>query len=102
MLLAWGLMLGLLGPPAVGIRDARPVAALGEGAMPRRPVPSSTIASVGYDARTQTLEVEFRSGAVYQYYAVPQPVYEGLMRAKSHGHYLDRYVKKGGYRYLEI
>lgn len=49
-----------------------------------------------------TLEVEFKNGAVYQYYDVPQSIYEGLMAADSHGRYLDIYVKKGGYRYSQI
>lgn len=70
--------------------------------MPRRPVQSSSIASVGYDAANQVLEVEFKNGVVYQYFGVPAAVYEGLMQAESHGHYLDRYVKKGGYRYREV
>jgi hypothetical protein len=70
--------------------------------MPRQPVKSSDIASIGYDARTSTLEVEFLTGAIYQYYGVPQSVYEGLMQAKSHGSYLAHYVKDAGYRYKEV
>jgi hypothetical protein len=70
--------------------------------MPRQPVKSSDIASIGYEARTSTLEVEFLMGAIYQYYGVPQSVYEGLMQAKSHGSYLAHYVKDAGYRYKEV
>lgn len=70
--------------------------------LPRQPVKSSDLVSVGYDAKTQTLEVEFKSGTVYQYYGVPAEVYEGLMRSTSHGHYLYQYVKKAGYRYREM
>ena len=70
-------------------------------AMPRRPVRSSNISSIGYDASSNTLEVEFIGGAVYQYYGVPKPVYEELMRASSHGSYLADYVK-GKYRYKEL
>lgn len=70
-------------------------------AMPRRPVRSSNISSIGYDAYFSILEVEFTTGAVYQYYGVPKLVYEGLMKASSHGSYLADHVK-GRYRYKEV
>ena len=69
--------------------------------MPRQPVRSSNIASIGYDSSTNTLEVEFLSGAVYQYYGVPKAVYEGLMNASSHGSFLATHVK-GRYQYKEL
>jgi hypothetical protein len=69
--------------------------------LPRKPIRSSDIASVGYDDANQILEVEFRTGPVYQYYNVPKSVYEGLMHAPSHGTYLARYIK-GVYRYREV
>ena len=49
-----------------------------------------------------TLEVEFLSGAVYQYFDVPQSIYDGLMAADSHGKYFAAYIKKGGYRYVRV
>jgi hypothetical protein len=70
--------------------------------MERQYVSSSNIASIGYDASDMILEVEFLNGTIYQYYDVPQSVYDGLMSASSHGSYLDAYVKKGGYRYSKI
>ena len=70
--------------------------------MERQYVSSSNIASIGYDASDMILEVEFLHRAIYQYYDVPQSVYDGLMSASSHGSYLDAYVKKGGYRYSKI
>lgn len=70
--------------------------------MERQYVSSSNIASIGYNASEMILEVEFLNGAIYQYYDVPQSVYDGLMSASSHGSYLDAYVKKGGYRYSKI
>ena len=96
------VVLGLLGQPGAGVSGGLGAATATGRGLPRVPVRSSTLASVGYDARSQTLEVEFKRGTVYQYYGVPAGVYEGLMRAQSHGHYLDRYVKKGGYRYREM
>ena len=60
--------------------------------MERQYVSSSNIASIGYDPDNQVLEIEFLSGAVYQYYDVPQSVYDGLMAADSHGKFLDVYI----------
>jgi len=34
----------------------------------------------GYDSRSETLEVEFTNGAVYQYYNVPLTLYEAFMQ----------------------
>lgn len=61
--------------------------------MEREPVSSSTIVSVGYDATSQTLEVEFKSGGTYQYYNVPQNTHEEFMRAPSKGQFLATYIK---------
>ena len=70
--------------------------------MVRRPVTSSNLRSVGYEQATQTLEVEFHNGSIYQYHGVPQRIYDGLMAAPSHGSYLDANVKKGGYRFTRV
>lgn len=61
--------------------------------MMRRPVSSSNIRSVGYDPTTRTLEIEFNSGAVYQYDGVPTTVHAGLMGASSHGSYFHQNIK---------
>jgi len=70
--------------------------------MERIPVESSNLASVGYDSVTSTLEIEFHSGAIYQCFAVPQEIYDGLMNAASKGSYFHHNIKKGGYSYAEI
>lgn len=69
--------------------------------MNRQPVTSSNIASIGYDANSQTLEIEFLNGGVYQYFDVPQHVHEELMNASSHGQYLAQNIK-GIYRYTKV
>ena len=51
--------------------------------MERIPVSSSNLCSVGYDPGSQTLEIEFNHGGVYQYAGVPEGEYEGLMSACS-------------------
>ena len=70
--------------------------------MERQYVSSSNIASIGYDPGNMVLEIEFLSGSVYQYYDVPQSIYDGLMAADSHGKLLAAYIKKGGYRYAQV
>lgn len=69
--------------------------------MQRVPVPSSNVASVGYDASTQTLEVEFRNGALYQYFDVPEQIFQELMNAASLGSYLNAVIKQG-FRYARL
>ena len=61
--------------------------------MRRKPVESSAISSVGYDARSGMLEVEFSSGAVYDYFEVPRAVYEGLLKASSKGRFVSRRIR---------
>ena len=51
--------------------------------MQRVSVVSSNIAFIGYDEEARILEVEFRNGAVYQYYDVPPAEYAGLIHALS-------------------
>ena len=69
--------------------------------MVRVQVSSTSLASVGYDPTKQVLEVEFNTGAVYQYAGVPVEVYEELMAASSHGTYFAHNIK-GGYEYRRI
>jgi len=61
--------------------------------MERTPVSSSNVSSIGYDADSQTLEVEFNNGAVYQYSGVPEHEYHGIMNSDSKGKYLHSNVK---------
>ena len=70
--------------------------------MQRVGVSSSNLRSVGYDASTQTLEVEFLNGGLYQYFGVPASVHAGLMAASSHGSYFDAHIKKGPYRFRKL
>lgn len=70
--------------------------------MERENVRSSNLKSIGYDSSTQTLEIEFLNGGLYQYFNVPERIYNGLMAASSHGSYFDSHVKKGGYSYKKL
>ncbi len=72
-----------------------------EELMERQPVTSSQIASVGYDARREELEIEFHSGGIYRYYRVPEKVYNDLMQAESKGKFFNSQIK-GSYEFKKI
>jgi lysyl-tRNA synthetase class 2 len=56
-------------------------------------VESSSVSSVGYDSEGSTLEIEFRSGRRYRYFAVPRRAFEELMTASSIGAYVNKRIK---------
>jgi hypothetical protein len=57
------------------------------------PVSSSNVASLGYDAETQTVYVRFTNNSLYTYKNVPEGEYQGLLNAPSVGSYLHRNYK---------
>lgn len=61
--------------------------------MKRQQVESSNLASIGYDAENEILEVEFKHGGVYKYFDVPANVFEELMNADSHGVYFSANIR---------
>lgn len=68
--------------------------------MKRTKVESSNIASVGYE--NNIMEIEFNSGAIYQYENVPIRVYEVMMKADSVGKYFNAHIKsKYNYRRVD-
>lgn len=69
--------------------------------MTRDSVASSNLASAGYDEASQTLEVEFSNGTIYQYYNVGSALYEQFMHAPSKGQFLNVYIKNG-YPYSRV
>lgn len=69
--------------------------------MNREKVESSNLKSVGYEEDSQTLEIEFNTGAVYQYTAVPKWVFEDLMDAESVGRYFHQHIRNV-YEYKQI
>ena len=61
--------------------------------MGRIGVSSSNLAEIGYEPDTETLEIMFLHGAVYQYYNVPTFLYERLMQANSAGTFFNANIK---------
>ncbi len=56
-------------------------------------VASSNVISIGYDEPSETLEVEFSGGAVYQYYNVPKVIFENFRVAPSKGQFLNAMIR---------
>jgi hypothetical protein len=69
--------------------------------MERISVSSTNVASIGYDQATGTLEVEFNHGGIYQYFDVPEVIFQELINADSKGKYLNANIK-GSYRYARV
>ncbi|MDR7186097.1 hypothetical protein J2X85_003133 [Microbacterium trichothecenolyticum] len=61
--------------------------------MRRLRLDSAAIASAGYDADTAVLELEFASGDVYRYFAVPPSVHRALREADSAGRFFRERIR---------
>jgi hypothetical protein len=59
---------------------------------------SSNIARIAYNDATQVLSVEFKKGGTYNYFDVPQMLFEAMRNAPSKGQFLAQAIK-GSYRY---
>ena len=69
--------------------------------MERIKVKSSAIASIGYDAEKEILEIEFNTKEVYKYLKVKIEVYNELIKAESVGkHFFKNIAKK--YTYVHV
>jgi len=67
-------------------------------AMQRQDVESTVIDALGY---SRVLEIRFESGHIYQYYNVPEEVYNAMLTAPSKGKYFNEQIR-GKYSYQEI
>ncbi len=56
--------------------------------MDLKKVNSSMVYAIGYDAKSKTLEVVFRSGKGWAYEEVPKKVYQELLKSESIGSYM--------------
>lgn len=70
--------------------------------MKRVALQSSSLRSLGYYPEQQILEVEFSSGALYRYEAVPPEVVQALLEADSLGRHFNQVFKPQHYRYRRI
>ena len=61
--------------------------------MKRTAIISKEILSVGYDAETQVLEIEFNDKSVYQFVRVTAEVYASFMRTEAKQEYFDTEIR---------
>ena len=61
--------------------------------MERQPISSANIVSAGYDAATQTLELEFKGGVVWQYSGFPEYMWFEFLGAPSQGKYFNAQIR---------
>jgi hypothetical protein len=59
----------------------------------REVVESSSLKSIGYDRRTQTVEVEFANGSVYRYEDVPLALWTEFRHSASKGKFLQEKIR---------
>lgn len=61
--------------------------------MERQFIESSMIKSIGYDPNSSTLEIEFNSGAVWQYFEFPESLWYDFESTESKGKFFHREIK---------
>ena len=61
--------------------------------MQNTPLSESRIRTFGYDQPTRTLELVFLNGKIYQYYAVPENLYNDMEKAECTSKFFHLYIK---------
>ena len=64
-------------------------------------VESTNLSRVRHDENSNTLEIEFIGGNVYQYFDVPKSIYDELLGAGSKGKFFHQQIK-GHFRYARV
>jgi hypothetical protein len=62
---------------------------------------SSNLMGFGYEPSNMVLRVEFKSGGTYEYFDVPERIFEDMKAAPSRGSFLAQNIK-GVYRYARV
>lgn len=57
------------------------------------PVASTMASAIGYDSDNEVLQIEFNSGAVYQYSDIDEDTWEDLNSSNAVGRYYNQYIK---------
>lgn len=69
--------------------------------LERQAVSSSNIQAIGYNKEFKILEVEFKGGSVYQYYEVPEQIFNAFLSAESIGKFFHSSIR-GIYEYVKV
>jgi hypothetical protein len=64
-------------------------------------VTSSNINRIRYENSSMTLEIEFKTGSIYQYFDVPEMIFNELQNADSTGKCFNEQIR-GHFRYARI
>lgn len=64
-------------------------------------VDSTLLASVTYDVGESILQLELCDGSIYNYFAVPEDIVNGLLAADSKGSYFNRRIRSC-FRYTRL
>jgi hypothetical protein len=64
-------------------------------------MPSTVVHTFHYNIDSLVLTVIFQSGAVYEYYDVPEDVYLLFTKARSKGTFLNQHIK-GNYAFEKV
>ena len=67
-----------------------------------KPVVSSNIATVGFDADKKRLCVQFQTGQCYEYTDVSSETFVKFITAQSTGKAFNELIKKGGFKFKQI
>lgn len=62
---------------------------------------SSVVKAIGYHEKGKVLQVQFKSGATYQYMDVPPEVHKTFMADDSKGKYINHIIAKA-YSYVKV
>ena len=54
---------------------------------------SAVIASVGYDAASSTMDIEFKTGRVYRFFLITRTIYDTLMSSHSVGRHFNAEIR---------
>ncbi|MFY7965830.1 MAG: KTSC domain-containing protein [Chitinophagaceae bacterium] len=69
--------------------------------MKRGYVESSIVKTAGYDRNELKLEVELKKGTIFQYFKVPETVYDEMRLSSSYGRYYLANIR-GKYQETEV
>ena len=58
------------------------------------PVESSNIKEIGYEDKTEMLRVTFKTDKSYEYYGVPQLVWQAFKTAESKGKFFHKNIRE--------
>lgn len=56
-------------------------------------VVSNAISAIGYDPQIKRMKIKFYQGRIYDFYGVPQHIFDDFKNANSHGTYYNNYIK---------